>query len=153
MIYWSSLILSVCMLQILKIGRLFRRINKCFKKTFWWKRHWNTRFWTYLFTRSTSCTKSDSKDWSVIDSNPIDWEEVNAILEKYRRIGDDFLHNKCFKKTFWWKRHWNTRFWTYLFTRSTSCTKFGYVVCMLQILKIGRLLILILLIGKKLMLF
>ena len=35
---------------------------------------------------------TDSKDWSVIDSNPIDWEEVNAILEKYRRIGDDFLH-------------------------------------------------------------
>ena len=35
---------------------------------------------------------TDSKDWSVIDSNPIDCEEVNAILEKYRRIGDDFLH-------------------------------------------------------------
>ena len=32
------------------------------------------------------------KDWRVMGADPINWEEVNAIFERYRRIGDDFLH-------------------------------------------------------------
>lgn len=35
---------------------------------------------------------TDSKDWRVMSSNPVNWEDVNAIFEKYRRVGYDFLH-------------------------------------------------------------
>lgn len=35
---------------------------------------------------------TDSKDWRVMSSSPVNWEDVNAIFEKYRRVGYDFLH-------------------------------------------------------------
>ena len=34
----------------------------------------------------------NSEDWRVMGNDPINWEEVNAIFARYRRIGDDFLY-------------------------------------------------------------
>lgn len=34
----------------------------------------------------------NSEDWRVMGNDPVNWEEVNAIFARYRRIGDDFLY-------------------------------------------------------------